>query len=185
MNSNEQKPKVYCIVGPSGSGKTTIGEAVFGREKELTSFTTRPKRNGEIDGVDYYFISKEKISDMIKNSGLAEYTQYAGNYYGLTMEELFNKTAKYKQVYVIVNYDGYRQILDIYGRNVVKGIFIHMSKDDVEKGLKNRGDQKKDIESRLKQYDSDLEKMKHFDSVVYSKYGYLEQAIEDFKSFVK
>ena len=86
---------IYIITGPSGVGKNTI-------IKELSKYldfyfsvshTTRPRRENEIDGKDYYFISEVEFEDLINNDQMIEYEQYGDFYYGTSKDELSNESS--------------------------------------------------------------------------------------------
>ena len=114
--------KIFCIVGKSSAGKDSI-VSIVSDELQMpiaTSFTTRPKRDGETEGKEYYFITEEEFMQKEQSDGIAECTVYnvADNqtwYYGLTREEL----EKGKHTLVIVNPDGLEQLTDLYGDKVV------------------------------------------------------------------
>ena len=113
--------KLFTIMGKASTGKDTLTKMLH-EKMELPialSFTTRPMRNGETQGVEYDFITEKDFWDMHGCNLLAEYTSYdvAGGetwYYGLTREEL----EKSEYVLVIVNPDGFSQIKEIYGDKV-------------------------------------------------------------------
>lgn len=113
--------KLFTIMGKASTGKDTLTKMLH-EKMELPialSFTTRPMRNGETQGVEYDFITEKDFWDMHGCNLLAEYTSYdvAGGetwYYGLTREEL----EKSDYVLVIVNPDGFNQIKEIYGDKV-------------------------------------------------------------------
>lgn len=113
--------KLFTIMGKASTGKDTLIKMLH-EKMELPialSFTTRPMRNGETQGVEYDFITEKDFWDMHGCNLLAEYTSYnvAGGetwYYGLTREEL----EKSDYVLVIVNPDGFNQIKEIYGDKV-------------------------------------------------------------------
>lgn len=113
--------KLFTIMGKASTGKDTLTKMLH-EKMELPialSFTTRPMRNGETQGVEYDFITEKDFWDMHGCDLLAEYTSYdvAGGetwYYGLTREEL----EKSDYVLVIVNPDGFNQIKEIYGDKV-------------------------------------------------------------------
>lgn len=113
--------KLFTIIGKASTGKDTLTKMLH-EKMELPialSFTTRPMRNGETQGVEYDFITEKDFWDMNGCGLLAEYTSYnvAGGdtwHYGLTKEEL----EKDDYVLVIVNPDGFNQIKEIYGDKV-------------------------------------------------------------------
>lgn len=125
--------KIFCILGKSSVGKDSLVSLVeddLGM-KSAVSFTTRPMREGEVNGKEYFFISDEDFRDLHGNNMLAEYTTYhvADNstwYYGLTREEL----EKSKYGIVIVNPHGLEQLKEIYGDKVIS---ILIDCDDMER----------------------------------------------------
>lgn len=125
--------KIILIAGKACAGKDTLVKTIM---KDLNlpmalSFTTRPMRTGEKQGVEYNFISDEVFWDLYEYNSLAEYTSYevaSGEtwYYGLTKEEL----EKDDYVLAIVNPDGIRQIKEIYGD---KAHIILITADDKQR----------------------------------------------------
>lgn len=88
---------LIVLSGPSGVGKGTVREAVF-KDPETSfdysiSMTTRLPREGEQDGVDYYFRSREVFEQAIKDGKMLEYAEYVGNYYGTPLEYVEEKLA--------------------------------------------------------------------------------------------
>ncbi len=83
---------LIVISAPSGAGKTTITKRILEQHPSDLIFsisaTTRAKRPGERDGVDYYFLSRKEFEDLIKHNGLIEYEEIFGNYYGTPVEEI-------------------------------------------------------------------------------------------------
>lgn len=113
--------KIFAIIGKASTGKDTL-TSMLGEVLEMPialSFTTRPMRTGEKQGVEYNFISDEVFWDLHGNNSLAEYTSYevaSGEtwHYGLTREEL----EKGEYILVIVNPDGLEQLKEIYGNKI-------------------------------------------------------------------
>lgn len=125
--------KIFLILGKASAGKDSIAREVSKRLNMpiALSFTTRPKRSGEEQGVEYDFISLDEFMDRQVNKQLAEFTRYkvvGGHiwYYGLTREEL----EKDDYVIAIVNPDGAKQIKKIYGD---KAVTIEIKADRVER----------------------------------------------------
>ena len=84
IEKNRAPGKLVVISGPAGSGKGTVLKELFGlaEYKYSVSATTRSPRNGEADGVDYYFLSQNDFMKMAANGEMLEYVEYSGNYYG-------------------------------------------------------------------------------------------------------
>lgn len=149
--------RLYAIIGPSGSGKTTLANKVF-PERQLISFTTRKRRvdDGEIDGVDYYFISQREALKLINNGETVENVKvkYGNetNYYGITKAEVENKLSS-GDAAVVVNRDGYQHFKESeYGYNL-QAVFLDASRKKVIKNLESRVDDPEKIEERLAAYD--------------------------------
>lgn len=113
--------KIFVIMGKASTGKDTLVKMASKRLEipMALSFTTRPKRTGEKEGVEYSFISDDEFWDLYNSKSLAEYTSYevaSGEtwHYGFTREEL----EKAEYVLVIVNPDGFKQISELYGDKV-------------------------------------------------------------------
>ena len=81
---------LIVLSGPSGVGKGTVRKEIFSREDNTfhysVSMTTRKKRPGEVDGKDYFFVSKEEFEKEIENGGMLEYAKYVDNYYGTPLK---------------------------------------------------------------------------------------------------
>ena len=109
-----QRGLLIVLSGPSGVGKGTVRKALFEMpEQEFAysvSMTTRKPREGEVDGVDYYFVTKEEFEKQIAAGNLLEYAEFVGNYYGTPkdkVEELLNKG---KEVILEIEVNGAQQV---------------------------------------------------------------------------
>lgn len=167
------KNKLFLISGHSGSGKSSLMKSIM--DNELISFTTRPMRQGEIEGKDYHFISQDEYQIMYANNDLAEYTYYSKNNYGLTKEEIDSRLSK-NHAFAIVDLHGMQQLKKYYGNCVT--ISLHTSKEDAMKNMLNRGDSAQDIEDRLKTYYDELRNKQFYDYVVLNKHDNKEMTKE-------
>lgn len=105
--------KIFVISGPSGAGKGTVIKELLKSAEDLyysVSVTTREPREGEIDGVNYFFVSKEKFEEMIKNNELLEYAKYCGNYYGTPLKAIREKQQMGYDVILEIEVNGARQV---------------------------------------------------------------------------
>ena len=119
--------------------------------KKIVSYTTRPMRPGEVDGVTYKYISKDKFLELDKEGFFAENTSYnvaTGEtwYYGISIEDLSD--ADEKSV-VILNPEGFRKVKQIDGLRIVS-FLIDVKKSTIKRRLKERGDNLKEAKRRLK-----------------------------------
>ena len=153
MNNTARPGKIIVLSGPSGVGKTTICHELMKRCKHLrysTSATSRPKRKGEKDGREYFFLTRTKFGEWIKKGWFVEYALVHGHLYGTPRISLLKNIKKGRDVLMDVDVQG--------GRNLMKefpdGIFIFILPPDfseLEKRLKGRNTEKRvEITDRLK-----------------------------------
>ncbi len=113
MKLNE-RGLLVVISGPSGVGKGTVRKALFAREKHnleySVSMTTRLPRIGEINGSDYFFVTKEQFEDKIKEGKLLEYAEFVGNYYGTPIDYVDDQLDKGKEVVLEIEVQGAIQV---------------------------------------------------------------------------
>lgn len=111
-----QRGLLIVLSGPSGVGKGTVRKALFEMpEQEFVysvSMTTRAPRPGEVDGVDYYFVSKEEFERQIAAGNLLEYAEFVGNYYGTPKDKVEDQLNKGKEVILEIEVNGALQVRD-------------------------------------------------------------------------
>lgn len=173
--------QILILVGPSGSGKTTIGRELQRRGiPEVVSHTTREMRQGEKDGVSYYFVDKATFDAIEK----IEEVEYAGNHYCVSKQEMEDKLAKNDVIFVITDINGVMQIKKRYPEEA-KVIFIYAPVDVLRKRMEKRGDSEENINKRIQHlFDSgELDNDQYADLVVENRV--LEQAVEEIFRFIK
>lgn len=135
---------MIILIGPSASGKTEIAKkliSTFGYKKFVTT-TTRDKRVGEIDGVDYYFISVDEFKENLANNKFIETTIYNNNYYGSFKSEMADNKV------LIVEPNGLKAFQSLNDHHIIS-FFIDSSEDDRYERMLKRGDEINDIKRRL------------------------------------
>ena len=165
---------IFLITAPSGAGKTTIAQHLekVGIWKECISHTTRAMRNGEVNGETYYFVSKGEFSDMYRNGEFAEFVEYDGNRYGVSKKEIALVLNATKHLFVIVEYNGYKQMKAIYPDAV--GIFLYMDKENCMANMLLRGDKLEKAIDRIGTYDDEMKNRNEYDYVIKNVQGQLE-----------
>ncbi|HLP47160.1 MAG TPA: guanylate kinase, partial [Candidatus Kapabacteria bacterium] len=99
---------LIVVSGPSGSGKSTLIRRLLQKHPELvfsTSHTTRSRREREIDGKDYHFVSTEEFRRMIESDEFVEWAQVYGNYYGTSYGEIESKTKESQKTFLVLDID--------------------------------------------------------------------------------
>ena len=147
-----EKGRFIVLSGPSGEGKGTICNRLINDLNAWysVSMTTRGIRDGEVDGVNYYFISKDEFIKRIDDGKLLEYNIYNDNYYGTPKDKVLEKMDEGRDVFLEIDVNGARNIKKIFPDALL--IYIAPpSIDDLRNRLINRGTEEIEvIEKRLR-----------------------------------
>ncbi|HLT23535.1 MAG TPA: guanylate kinase [Ignavibacteria bacterium] len=162
---------LFVISAPSGAGKTTIVRRILEKHPELVfsvSATSRPKRENETEGVDYFFLSKKEFEDRIDDDDLVEFEKlFNDHYYGTLKTFVDDVIQKDKDLIFDIDVKGALSLKKIYGGKAVLIFIKPPDKETLRERLKNRGTEPNDhIEERLKRIDMEMEEGKKFDHQV-------------------
>lgn len=181
------KPLLIVLSGLSGVGKDTVlaGLRQSAISLEISvSATTRPRRAGEKDGVDYHFISPARFQEMIDTNQLLEWANVYGNLYGIPREPVRLALENGRDILVKIDVQGAATIKKIVPRAVF--IFLvapHM--EELEKRLKQRRTETpEELELRLKTAREELEKLPMFDYVVVNRRDEIDGTIANIKAII-
>ncbi|RME50153.1 MAG: guanylate kinase [Deltaproteobacteria bacterium] len=111
----KRKGILFLVSAPSGGGKTTLCEAILGSMENIVrsiSYTTRPPRPGERDGVDYFFLSPEEFERRVEAGFFAEWARVHGHAYGTGMEQVLSETGEGHDMLFAIDVQGVRQMVD-------------------------------------------------------------------------
>ena len=166
-----KKGKCIIFSAPSGSGKTTLVKSLIKNSKLNLCFsisaTTRKKREGEKEGLDYFYISKDKFEKCIKQGELLEYEEvYEGTYYGTLKKEL-NKLLSNHNVIFDIDVEGGIKLKNLFKENALSVFVKPPSIDELETRLKSRAkDTDHSIKIRLEKAKKELQKENSFDIII-------------------
>lgn len=161
---------LIVLSGPSGVGKGTVRKAIFDSEGNdfhySISMTTRKMREGEIEGVDYYFRTREEFEAMIEAGEMLEYAEYVGNYYGTPLSYVNQTLDEGKDVFLEIEVQGARQVKE----KVPDGVYIFLTPPDLavlKSRIVGRGtDAHEVIEERMRIAREEIELMALYDYAV-------------------
>lgn len=181
----EQKGILFILSGPSGVGKGTVRKALFERDTNLQysiSMTTREKRPGEQEAVDYFYRSKQEFEEMIEDNQLLEHAKYVDNYYGTPRQYVEKTLDEGRDVFLEIEVQGALQVRE----NFPEGVFIFLSPPSLEE-LKNRiisrgTETEKSVVNRLRAAKDEIELMDAYDYVVVN--DYVDSAVDKIQAIV-
>ena len=180
-------PLLVVVSGPSGVGK----DAVLERMKALNvpyhfavTATARPKRENEVDGVDYVFVERDEFQSMIRSDELLEWAEVYGNPYGVPKSPVRDALARGQDVVLKIDVQGADNI-----RRLVPGaVYVFLSPPDMaelERRLtRRRTESPETLKVRLETAEKELEEAAKYDYVVVNRTGRMDEAVEEIKSII-
>ncbi|GEL14323.1 guanylate kinase [Pediococcus cellicola] len=178
---------LIVLSGPSGVGKGTVRKAIFdqgGNDFQYSiSMTTRKPREGEVNGVDYYFVSKEEFEHNIETGQMLEYAKYVDNYYGTPLKYVNETLDQGKDVFLEIEVNGALQVR----KKSPDGVFVFLTPPDLmelKQRIINRGTEDMEtINKRMKKAVEEIRMMQDYDfAVVNDK---VENAVESIKTIIR
>ncbi|WP_042356299.1 guanylate kinase [Bacillus rubiinfantis] len=182
----QEKGLLIVLSGPSGVGKGTVRKEIFSQADTAfeysISVTTRKPREGEVDGVDYFFRTREEFESLIANEKLLEYAEFVGNYYGTPVDYVRQTLDNGKDVFLEIEVKGARQVREKFP----EGLFIFLmppSLSELKNRIVTRGTESEEvIHNRMLTAREEIEMMELYDYVVVN--DQVELACERIKAIV-
>lgn len=182
----QEKGLLIVLSGPSGVGKGTVRKEIFSHPDTAfeysISMTTRSPRAGEVDGVDYFYKSREEFEELIERGRLLEYAEFVGNYYGTPVDYVRETLLSGKDVFLEIEVKGARQVREKFP----DGLFIFLmppSLTELKNRIVTRGTETEDIiQNRMLTAREEIEMMSLYDYVVEN--DQVDHACERIKSIV-
>lgn len=170
MTAVNSKGLVFVISGPSGSGKGTVVELlrqIYPNAGVSVSATSRKPREGEVEGVSYYYKTREEFERLIENGEVLEHTEYSGNYYGTLKSEAKRILESGRDLILEIEIDGGGQVKRLLGDECVAVMLMAPSAAEQERRLRGRGTESDEvIARRIERTRAEIEEAQHYDYVV-------------------
>lgn len=185
MNLTKEKGKIYVISGPSGSGKSSITKEILKDPNTVfsVSMTTREKRDGEKEGVHYYFVSDAEYDKTVLENGFLEHAEIYNHKYGTPKAPCLANLEKGLDVILEIEMEGALQVKKNYEDAVLIFILPPSLRELRERILARGTDSQEEIDKRMDNTIKELGYLKYYDYfVVNDDY---EQAIKDVKNIMK
>jgi len=180
---------LVILSGPSGSGKTSIAREVckrIGLDKTYFSIstTTRAPREGEQNGVDYFFVSKDEFLEDIANNQFLEWAEVHGNYYGTSLKQIKEALNAGKIVFLDIDVQGFESINKIYPEYITSVFVTTKNKNILIERLKNRGTETEEsLKIRLINALNEMKKIDEYDYLLIN--DKFEESVEVLEAIAK
>ena len=181
------KGLILVVSGPAGSGKSTVNRFIRENEDYVFSIsrTTRYMRPGEVDGEDYYFVTKEYFKQKIEENDFLEHAEYCGEFYGTPKSLVYDKIEQGKNVILEIEVDGAMQVKE----RCPEAVFIMLLPPSFavqEERLRGRGTETEEkIQKRLNQTVNEIPYANKYDYIVFNPDGKSKEAAEDIFAIVR
>ena len=179
------KGNLFIITSPSGGGKGTLIKRVLPTIENLSysvSFTTREKREEELDGKHYFFISEQEFKEKIAEDDFLEYAEVHGNYYGTSKKQVEKETDNGNDIVLEIDIQGADKVQNRLMQSI--GVFILPPSYRVlsERLIERNTEDTKDLTIRLNNAKKEVKEVSKFDYIVVN--DDLEKAVEDLKAII-
>ena len=180
-----RKGLLLVVSGPSGAGKGTICKALLNKNDKIklsVSATTRKPRNGEVHGVNYFFIEKEEFTKMVENGEFLEHAQIYDNFYGTPKAAIIECLEKGQDVILEIEMQGARQIKEVYP----EGVFIFVlppSLEELKSRIVGRGTEtQEEIEKRFSCAFEEINQIVNYDYFIVNED--IEKSVNDVEAII-
>lgn len=183
----QRRGLMIVLSSPSGAGKTTLTRRLLAQEPDIAmsvSVTTRAPRPGERDGVDYYFITKDKFSQLEADDQLLEHARVFDNYYGTPREPVEDALADGKDIVFDIDWQGAQQLTEAAADDLVKIFILPPNMRELEQRLRSRAqDSDEVIAKRMSKSEAEISHWAEYDYVLVNED--VDQALSELLAIVR
>lgn len=164
---------MFVLSSPSGAGKSTLARSLLASDDNLSmsvSATTRPPREGEVDGVDYHFMSNDEFGVMLNRQAFIEHAKVFDNYYGTPREPVEQALDAGGDVLFDIDWQGAQQLSEAGGGDLVKVFILPPSKQELETRLKKRAsDSAEVVAGRMAKANDEISHWAEYDYIIVNR----------------
>jgi guanylate kinase len=177
---------LIVLSGPSGAGKGTVCDALMKHRSDLVlsvSCTTRERRSGEYEGIDYYYKTKEEFKELIEQGEFLEYANVFSNFYGTPRSFVLEKLGEGQNVLLEIDVQGALKVKESYP----DGVFLFLvppSIEELEKRIRGRATETDEqIRARLNKASYEMNKMREYDYIIVN--DRIEKVVKSIESIIE
>ncbi|MCK8058047.1 MULTISPECIES: guanylate kinase [unclassified Fusibacter] len=176
---------LLVVSGPSGAGKGTICKALLERHPEINisvSATTRQPRNGEVDGINYHFLTKDDFVEKLSEDGFFEHAQVYDNYYGTPKKFVIDKLAAGEDVLLEIDIQGAMQVRDKYPEGIYLFVLPPSMSELKNRIIKRGSETQESLEKRFSSAFKEIDFIKKYDYYIIN--DDLERAVTTLENII-
>ncbi len=177
---------IFIVAAPSGAGKTTLVSALLAADSNVklsVSFTTRAPREGEREGVDYHFVSREQFLQMIEAGEFLEHAEVYGNFYGTSQKWIEEQIRSGQDILLEIDWQGAQQVRHLFP-NALSVFILPPSMEVLEQRLRSRDkDSEEAIRVRMASAQEEIRHVDEYDYVIVNEH--IDESVRDITSIVR
>ncbi|MCC6598845.1 MAG: guanylate kinase [Alphaproteobacteria bacterium] len=173
LESLKRRGLMYVMSSPSGAGKTTITRALLKNNADVSmsvSATTRPRRAGEVQGQDYFFVTKEEFREMVESNQMLEHAKVFEHYYGTPRAPVEEALGAGRDIIFDIDWQGTQQLFQLAAEDLVRVFILPPSRQSLEKRLRNRSrdthETDEEIRGRMNKAGDEISHYSEYDYVI-------------------
>jgi len=181
LHAQQRSPLIFVISGPSGVGKDTVLEAMKMRHLPLhyvVTATTRPIREGEVDGKDYFFVTRDQFAEMIENYQLIEYAIVYDDYKGIPRQQVEDALASGRDVVLKLDVQGAETIRKLYPEAVLIFLSTQDEQELVDRLKARQTEPPDNLKLRIATARQELKQVEEFDYYIVNAHSKLEHTVD-------